>query len=72
MHMTNVSEVNCSFQGNLSFNIESNSTFTMGWSRSKRHFSRFNYRQQKYIYELFIEGETTGKKTIPEKEDEKP
>ena len=44
----------------------------MGWSRSKRHFSRFNYRQQKYIYELFIEGETTGKKAIPEKEDEKP
>ena len=66
-HGTNGSELNCSFQDNISVNIESNNTFTMGWALSKRCFSRFNCCQQKYIYDLFIEGETTGKKAAPKK-----
>ena len=37
----------------------------MGWALPKRRFSRFNYHQQKYIYDLFIERETTGKKAAP-------
>ena len=39
----------------------------MGWALPKRRFSRFNYHKQKYIYDLFIEGETTGKKAAPKK-----
>ena len=37
----------------------------MGWALPKRRFSRFNYHKQKHIYDLFIEGETTGKKAAP-------
>ena len=66
-HVTNGSELNCSFQDNLSVNIESNNTFIMGWALPKRSFSRFNYHQQIYIYDIFIEGETTGRKAAPEK-----
>ena len=39
----------------------------MGWTLPKRRFSRFNYHQQKYIYDLFIEAETTGKKAVLKK-----
>ena len=39
----------------------------MGWAFPKRHFCRFNHHQQKYVYDLFIEGETTSKKDAPEK-----
>ena len=39
----------------------------MGWTLPKRRFSRFNYHQQKYIYDIFIEAETTGKKAILKK-----
>ena len=39
----------------------------MGWALPKRRFSRFNHHKQKYIYDLFIEGETTGKKAAPKK-----
>ena len=67
MYITNGSEINCSFQDNLSVYIESNNTFTMCWTLPKRRFSRFNYRQQKHIYDLLIEGETTGKKLLLKK-----
>ena len=66
-HVTNSSELNCSFQDNLSVNTESNNTFIMVWALLKSLFSRFNYHQQKYMYNVFIEGETTGKKAAPEK-----
>ena len=66
-HVTNGSELNCRFQDNLSVNIEPNNIFIMGWAPPKRCFSRFNYCRQKYIYDLFFEGETTGKKDTPEK-----
>ena len=39
----------------------------MGWAFPKRRFCRFNYCQQKYIYDLFIEGEKTDKKAAPKK-----
>ena len=45
----------------------SNNTLIIGQALPKRRFSRFNYHQQKYIYDLFIEGETTGKKAAPKK-----
>ena len=54
--------MNCSFQDNLSVHTESNNTFIMVWALPKSLFSRFNYHQQKYMYNLFIEGETIGKK----------
>ena len=66
-HVNNGSELNCSFQDSLSVNTESNNTFLMGSALPKRLFSRFNYHQQKYNYDLFIEGETTGKNTASEK-----
>ena len=65
--VTSGSELNCSFQDNLSVIIESDNTVTIGWALPKRRFSRFNYCQQKYIYDLYIGGETTGKKVALEK-----
>ena len=43
--VTNSSELNCSFQYNVSVNTESNNTFIVGRALPKRHFSRFNYCQ---------------------------
>ena len=39
-HVTNGSELSCSFQDNLSVNIELNNTFIVGWALPKRRFSR--------------------------------
>ena len=39
-HITNKSELDCSFQESLSVNTESNNIFIMGWTLSKRCASR--------------------------------
>ena len=66
-HITNYSEFNCSFQDNLSVNTESNNTFIMGWALPKKRFSRFNYRQQKYIYDLLLNEKQLLKKLLLKK-----
>ena len=39
----------------------------MGWALPQKSFTRFSFCQLKYIYDLFIQGETTGRKATPEK-----
>ena len=39
----------------------------VGLSLKEVFFSKCNFCQQKYIYDLFIEEETTGKKAAPKK-----
>ena len=66
-HIANSSEFNSSFQDKLSVNIESNNTFIMGWALPKKRFSRFNYRQQKYIYNLLLKEKQLLKKLLLKK-----
>ena len=65
-HITN-SDFN-KFNNNDSIisNISDN-RFPMGWVLPQKHFTRFSFCQLKYIYDLFIKGETTGCKATPEK-----
>ena len=37
-----------------------------GWALPKRNVTRFTYRQRKFIYNTFIQGKETKKKTTPE------
>ena len=37
-----------------------------GWALPQRQFFRYNYEQKKMLYDLFMEGERTGKKKSPD------
>ena len=50
----------------ITSNISDNS-FPMGWALPQKRFTRFSFCQLKYIYDLLIQGETTGCKATPEK-----
>ena len=39
----------------------------MGWALPKKRFSRFNYRQQKYIYDLLLNEKQLLKKLLLKK-----
>ena len=37
-----------------------------GWALPHRNTFRYSYKQKKFLYDLFKEGEKTGKKVAPE------
>ena len=65
INQTTIGYFNNSNINSLTSYIPDNS-FPIDWALPHKHFTRFNYRQLKYIYDLFIQGET-GRKASPEK-----
>ena len=65
-HITNSDFNKFNNNDSITSNISDNS-FPMGWALPQKCFTRFSFCQLKYIYDLFIQGETTGCKATPEK-----
>ncbi|GBL90523.1 hypothetical protein AVEN_66686-1 [Araneus ventricosus] len=51
---------------NLENNITILNVFRRGWALPNRKITRFSYKQELYIYSIFMKGEKSGVKSSPE------
>ena len=69
-HQIHPSSKVCSLNTTLSVECETIPLMSMikeqGWALPKRSNFRYNYFQKKILYDIFIDGEKTGKKKSPE------
>ena len=51
----------------IQLHLTYHNSFPMGWALPHKRFTRFSFHQLKYIYDLLIQGETSGHKATLKK-----